>query len=163
MIQSPFIRRVRRAFYSKMPLKQVALQRPSHEILSRFLLHFFELGGDSFDSEVGRHDYVYIMEEFEETKKVIEVSLKSKLPSLIPLVLDDLNTHNQLIIRSSGNAISKAIGLVEILKSQVSGLNQINSCYLLAGDAKSKEEVSGMDIIISKQALDITDPCYQYS
>ena len=103
------------------------------------------------------------MEEFKETQKVIEVSLKSKLPSLIPLVLDDLNTHNQLIIRSTGNAISKAIGLVELLKSQIAGLSQINSCYLLPSNANCKEEISGMDITISKQVLDIADPCYQHS
>lgn len=103
------------------------------------------------------------MEGFEETKKVIEVTLKSKLTSLIPLVLDDLNKHSQLIIRSSGNSISKAIGLVEILKSQVSDLNQINQCYMIPGVSDSKETTSGMDIVITKNSLDTTDPCYQHS
>lgn len=86
--------------------------------------------------------------------------------------------HKSLTIRATGNAIVKALILIELVKRRVGDLHQKNRIYSL--EIKSEEEskipegmvadgaktiairrVTAMDTELSKDPLDTTDPGYQ--
>lgn len=81
--------------------------------------------------------------------------------------------HKSLKIRATGNAIVKALILIELVKRRVGDLHQLNKIYSMEivsleeskiegmGKIENKRRVTAMDTVLSKDPLDTTDPGYQ--
>lgn len=81
--------------------------------------------------------------------------------------------HKSLKIRATGNAIVKALILIELVKRRVGDLHQLNKIYSMEivtyeeskiegmDKIENKRRVTAMDTILSKEVLDEADPGYQ--
>jgi DNA-binding protein len=81
--------------------------------------------------------------------------------------------HRDIKIRATGNAIVKALILIELVKRRVGDLHQCNKIYSMEivtmeepkvegmGPVENKRRVTAMDTILSKDKLDEADPGYQ--
>ena len=79
--------------------------------------------------------------------------------------------HKDLTIRATGNAIVKALILIELVKRRQGDLHQLNKIYSIEitteeetkieGTVETRRRVTAMDTILSKEKLDETDPGYQ--
>ena len=76
-------------------------------------------------------------------------------------------------IRATGDAIVKALILIELVKRRVGDLHQLNKIYSMElvsyeeskiegmEKIENKRRVTAMDTILSKEPLDSNDPGYQ--
>lgn len=81
--------------------------------------------------------------------------------------------HRSLKIRATGNAIVKALILIELVKRRVGDLHQINQIYSMEivtmeetkiegiPKVESRRRVTAMDTVLSKDPLDESEPGYQ--
>lgn len=81
--------------------------------------------------------------------------------------------HRSLTIRATGNAIVKALILIELVKRRVGELHQLNKIYSMEivsheeskiegmDSIESRRRVTAMDTTLSKDPLDESDPGYQ--
>lgn len=81
--------------------------------------------------------------------------------------------HRSLTIRATGNAIVKALILIELVKRRIGDLHQLNSIHsmVIEDEFKPKEEgmqnvkqvrrVTALDCVLSKDELDSTQVGYQ--
>lgn len=109
------------------------------------------------------------------------VAAKGQIKNYLGYAFRILNKtdHRKLTIRATGNAIVKALILIELVKRKVGeiynyDLHQINKIYSMEivsqeeskvpgmGQIESKRRVTAMDTILSKDSLDTTDPGYQF-
>ena len=109
------------------------------------------------------------------------VAAKGQIKNYLGYAFRILNKtdHRKLTIRPTGNAIVKALILIELVKRKVGeiynyDLHQINKIYSMEivsqeeskvpgmGQIESKRRVTAMDTILSKDQLDTTDPGYQF-
>lgn len=117
----------------------------------------------------------------EETKEnEIRVAAKGQIKNYLGYAFRILNktNHRSLTIRATGNAIVKALILIELVKRRVGNLHQKNKIYSLEIKSEEKSEVpegmvpdkdkavairrvTAMDTELSKDSLDETDPGYQ--
>ena len=103
----------------------------------------------------------------------LRVQAKGQIKNYLGYAFRILNKtdHRSLRIRATGNAIVKALILIELVKRRVGNLYQINHIYSM--EIKSVEEttegmpaveqkrrVTAMDTELSKDQLDETDPGY---
>jgi ribonucleases P/MRP protein subunit RPP25 len=105
----------------------------------------------------------------------IRVQAKGQIKNYLGYAFRILNKtdHRSLNIRATGNAIVKALILIELVKRRVGNLHQTNKIYSL--EIKTEEEckiegmpkvetkrrVTAMDTQLSKDPLDSNDPGYQ--
>ena len=78
--------------------------------------------------------------------------------------------HKSLTIRATGNAIVKALILIELVKRRVGELHQLNKIYSMEivsyedskieGKIETRRRVTAMDTTLSKDPLDKSDPGY---
>ena len=80
--------------------------------------------------------------------------------------------NRELVIKATGNAIVKAVILIELVKRRIGNLHQINKIYSLeivdAYEPKieglerieQKRKVTAQDTILSRDELDKADPGY---
>ena len=81
--------------------------------------------------------------------------------------------HRSLTIRATGNAITKALILIELVKRRIGDLHQLNTIHsmVIEDEFKPKEEgmqnvkqvrrVTALDCVLSKDELDSTQVGYQ--
>lgn len=81
--------------------------------------------------------------------------------------------YDQIKIRAAGNAIVKAMILVELIKRRQGNFHQINRIFSMEKTTYEEPQIEGMDkipvirrvtaldIILSRTPLDETDPGYQ--
>ena len=82
--------------------------------------------------------------------------------------------HRSLTIRATGNAITKALILIELVKRRIGELHQLNTIHsmVIEDEFKPKGEegmqnvkqvrrVTALDCVLSKDELDKTDVGYQ--
>ena len=81
--------------------------------------------------------------------------------------------HRSLTIRATGNAITKALILIELVKRRIVDLHQLNTIHsmVIEDEFKPKEEgmqnvkqvrrVTALDCVLSKDVLDSTQVGYQ--
>jgi DNA-binding protein len=109
------------------------------------------------------------------------VAAKGQIKNYLGYAFRILNKtdHRKLTIRATGNAIVKALILIELVKRKVGeiynyDLHQCNKIYSMEivsqeeskvpgmGSIESKRRVTAMDTVLSKDALDELDPGYQF-
>jgi DNA-binding protein len=88
-------------------------------------------------------------------------------------ILNQKSSHNQLTIRATGNAIVKALILIELVKRRIGDLHQLNKIHstVIVDVYKPKVEgleqieqnrrVTALDCILSKVPLDKSEVGYQ--
>ena len=108
----------------------------------------------------------------------ISVAAKGQIKNYLGYAFRILNKtqHRQLKIRATGNAIVKALILIELVKRRVPDLHQLNKIYSMEIPSneenkpstdknpertEKKRRVTAMDTILSKDQLDKSDPGYQ--
>lgn len=105
----------------------------------------------------------------------IRVAAKGAIKNYLGYAFRILNKtdHRSLTIRATGNAIVKALILIELVKRRVGELHQLNKIYSMeiVSHEESKIEgmekietrrrVTAMDTTLSKDPLDTEDPGYQ--
>lgn len=113
----------------------------------------------------------------EETKEnEIKVAGNGQVPKYLSYALRILkhsDKYNSITIRASGNAIVKAMQIVELIKRKIGNLHQINKIQTMmivdtfeptVEGLKVQEQqrrVTAFDCILSKEPLDTSDPGYQ--
>ena len=98
--------------------------------------------------------------------KIIKISTKSNVKCVIDYIIEQLNNDINEIIYICGlsQAISKLILIVEVIKTKVIGLHQINKidCLVLKNSLNQEyRRIPKMDIIISRIEPLIKDVGYQ--
>jgi len=105
----------------------------------------------------------------------IRVAAKGAIKNYLGYAFRILNKtdHRSLTIRATGNAIVKALILIELVKRRVGELHQLNKIYSMEivshEDSKiegmekieTRRRVTAMDTTLSKDPLDDKDPGYQ--
>jgi len=103
------------------------------------------------------------------------VAAKGQIKNYLGYAFRVLNKtdHRSLKIRATGNAIVKALILIELVKRRVGDLHQINQIYSMeivtmeetkldgVPKVESRRRVTAMDTILSKDPLDENEPGYQ--
>ena len=104
----------------------------------------------------------------------IRVAAKGAIKNYLGYAFRILNKtdHRSLTIRATGNAIVKALILIELVKRRVGELHQLNKIYSMEivshEDSKiegmekieTRRRVTAMDTTLSKDPLDDQDPGY---
>ena len=104
----------------------------------------------------------------------IRVAAKGQIKNYLGYAFRILNKteHRNLKIRATGNAIVKALILIELVKRRVGNLHQRNEIYSMEikseetvaegmPKVENKRRVTAMDTELSKDPLDENDPGYQ--
>lgn len=105
----------------------------------------------------------------------IRVAAKGQIKNYLGYAFRILNKtdHRSLKIRATGNAIVKALILIELVKRRVGDLHQLNKIYSMEivsyednkiegmEKIENKRRVTAMDTVLSKDTLDVNDPGYQ--
>ena len=104
----------------------------------------------------------------------IRVTAKGQIKNYLGYAFRVLNKteHKSLIIKATGNAIVKAVILIELVKRRVGDLHQLNNIYSMElvdvfepkmeglDKIEQKRRVTAMDVILSKDPLDKNDIGY---
>lgn len=106
----------------------------------------------------------------------IRVAVQGKVSSYLGYAFRILNKsdHKSLTIRATGNAIVKALILIELVKRRIGDLHQLNTIHSMSiedelkpkGDdataetVKQVRRVTALDCVLSKEELDKTQVGY---
>ena len=122
--------------------------------------------------------YNKVQQQKEETQEnEIRVAVAGQVSSYLGYafrILNPKSEHKSLTIRATGNAIVKALILIELVKRRIGDLHQLNKIHSRELESEepskldenekiiTKRRVTAMDTILSKEAPDdLNQPGYQ--